>query len=322
MTYLQPKNLCPNMMYKYFGNIKYAFDSIKGNEIHFDSVKEFNDPFECYNELLYIDDPMNFSLFDVLRINNHFSKREDNKQTRQEYLDCILNFEIYNSIMCYLKTNSYFLKERAGDFPYSESRDDLFAFLLKQMNLGNELHMRICKKTVIEYFCKRWDLCKFIPGMVKELTKDHTGRAKRQDSEVQVSCFSEVNDSILMWGYYAKSHRGICVEYDFTDTRLKEKAGHVIYSKNRDFHSDKWYLLKSDCWQHEKEWRIAQAFPVEKLCIPVKKIFFGIDFDYANEELYQEIVDCAISKNIGLFRAVQNESDYKINFTPLLSKEM
>ena len=166
MTYLQPKNLCPNMMYKYFGNIKYAFDSIKGNEIHFDSAKEFNDPFECYNELLYIDDPMNFSLFDVLRINNHFSKREDNKQTRQEYLDCILNFEIYNSIMCYLKTNSYFLKERAGDFPYSESRDDLFAFLLKQMNLGNELHMRICKKTVIEYFCKRWDLCKFIPGMV------------------------------------------------------------------------------------------------------------------------------------------------------------
>ena len=76
-----------------------------------------------------------------------------------------------------------------------------------------------------------------------------------------------------MWGYYAKSHRGICVEYDFTDTRLKEKAGHVIYSKNRDFHSDKWYLLKSDCWQHEKEWRIAQAFPVEKLCIPVKKSF-------------------------------------------------
>lgn len=125
-----------------------------------------------------------------------------------------------------------------------------------------------------------------------------------------------------MWGYYAKSHRGICVEYDFTDTRLKEKAGHVIYSKNRDFHSDKWYLLKSDCWQHEKEWRIAQAFPVEKLCIPVKKIFFGINFDYANEELYQEIVDCAISKNIGLFRTVQNESDYKINFTPLLSKEM
>lgn len=78
---------------------------------------------------------MNFSLFDVLRINNHFSKREDNNQTRQAYLNGTTNFEIYNSIMCYLKTNSHFLKEKANGFPFSESREDLFDFLLKQMDL-------------------------------------------------------------------------------------------------------------------------------------------------------------------------------------------
>lgn len=321
MTYLQPKNLCPNRMYKYFGNIEYARDSIRSNEIHFDSVGKFNDTFECYNELLYIDDPMNFSLLDVLQINNDFSKRKDKSQTRKEYLSSTKNFEIYNSVMCFLKTNIYFLNDKAKKFPFDDSRDDLFDFLLKQMNLKNELHMRISKQTVIEYFCERWDLCEFIPEMLKKLTKDCTGRVKRQDSDVQVSCFSEENDSILMWAYYAKSHKGICVEYDFTDISLKEKAGHVIYSKNREFNSDQWYLLKSDCWQHEKEWRIAQVYPVEKLCIPVKNIFFGINFDYANEDSYQEIVDCAMSKNIGLFRAIQNEFDYKINFTPLLSKE-
>ncbi len=96
MTYLQPKNLCPNRMYKYFGNIEYAFASIKNNEIHFDSAGGFNDPFECYNELLYIADPMHFSLFNVLQINTHFCEREENNHTRQEYLNGtrILKFTI------------------------------------------------------------------------------------------------------------------------------------------------------------------------------------------------------------------------------------
>lgn len=30
-----------------------------------------------------------------------------------------------------------------------------------------------------------------------------------------VACFSETNTSALMWGHYAQSHRGFCLEYDF-----------------------------------------------------------------------------------------------------------
>ena len=30
-----------------------------------------------------------------------------------------------------------------------------------------------------------------------------------------VSCFSEVNDSIVIWSHYANNHKGFCLEYDF-----------------------------------------------------------------------------------------------------------
>ena len=39
-------------------------------------------------------------------------------------------------------------------------------------------------------------------------------------AEIQynIACFSEDNTSSLMWGHYADSHKGFCLEYDFTET--------------------------------------------------------------------------------------------------------
>ena len=31
----------------------------------------------------------------------------------------------------------------------------------------------------------------------------------------KISCFSENKDSLLMWSYYANSHKGVCLEFDF-----------------------------------------------------------------------------------------------------------
>ena len=43
---------------------------------------------------------------------------------------------------------------------------------------------------------------------LKELLKDIL------EDEYGITCFSEVNDDILMWSHYADSHRGICLEFD------------------------------------------------------------------------------------------------------------
>lgn len=43
-----------------------------------------------------------------------------------------------------------------------------------------------------------------------------------------VSCFSEVNDGLLMWAHYADKYCGICLEFD-TDNELFKKAKKVDY---------------------------------------------------------------------------------------------
>mgnify|MGYP002227506002 FL=1 len=34
---------------------------------------------------------------------------------------------------------------------------------------------------------------------------------------VLVGCFSERNDSLLMWSHYADEHRGLCIGYNLHD---------------------------------------------------------------------------------------------------------
>lgn len=70
------------------------------------------------------------------------------------------------------------------------------------------------------------------------------------EAQRHIACFSEKNDSSLMWGHYANGHRGFCLEYDFksilkpcnggcTDVRecnnfmITPTIAPVIYSKTR-----------------------------------------------------------------------------------------
>lgn len=99
----------------------------------------------------------------------------------------------------------------------------------------------------------------------------------------RVSCFSERNDSILMWSHYADEHKGFVLGYDFRTDFNKEVLDSlypVIYSKKRydatdairylvgelvkmrnNINQDQLFILaaalyKSKDWSYEKEWRI------------------------------------------------------------------
>ena len=101
-----------------------------------------------------------------------------------------------------------------------------------------------------------------------------------------VSCFSAGGwDNQLMWSHYAGNYTGICIEYDFTHIdgntgfvfpvkysnerptlKLKDLGFQFVKSENgldiqqqgeTDIQSILQYLLvKNECWQYEKEWRI------------------------------------------------------------------
>lgn len=89
-------------------------------------------------------------------------------------------------------------------------------------------------------------------------------------SDFRVACFSQVKDSILMWSHYAKNHTGFCIEYDFSQSPLKDYLHPVRYLKTRQYVPGTFAntdgamanqiiyeatLHKFEGWSYEKEWR-------------------------------------------------------------------
>ena len=79
-----------------------------------------------------------------------------------------------------------------------------------------------------------------------------------------VACFSEVNNSFPMWGYYAADHKGMCLGYNLYELINEYQCMPIIYSDKLLFYNEEDSernilantLTKSDQWGHEKEWRI------------------------------------------------------------------
>ncbi len=55
-------------------------------------------------------------------------------------------------------------------------------------------------------------------------------------NHIYLTCFSEINDSILMWSHYTHNHEGICIEYNFKELNFNNPLTRytfpVIYSDN------------------------------------------------------------------------------------------
>lgn len=87
-----------------------------------------------------------------------------------------------------------------------------------------------------------------------------------------VCCFSEVDDSLLMWGHYTRNHTGVVISfktavdyfgYDFRDIKYTndriQVPSYFGLEKSDPLVTDNWQrdLLtsKAECWSYEKEWR-------------------------------------------------------------------
>ncbi len=116
------------------------------------------------------------------------------------------------------------------------------------------------------------------PGVVK----DATSTIQKWRKLMKVCSFSEINNSLLMWGHYADNHRGFCLEYNLeglgADYRLRETLYPVIYT-NQIYDLTQWALTlvtpdrgrfntelpilcvihKCDEWKYEKEWRMVRV---------------------------------------------------------------
>lgn len=88
-----------------------------------------------------------------------------------------------------------------------------------------------------------------------------------------IACFTETDDSLLMWSHYANNHSGMCIEYDLMkiNEQLRFSPVPVVYGGERvrlstidqdSFEAESKKVLiesltsKSQEWSYEREWRI------------------------------------------------------------------
>ncbi len=190
-----------------------------------------------------------------------------------------------------------------------------------------------------KYLAKDWpnDVIKKIKSASLEQLKPTLIRAARQANEQiieefistrGVSCFSEVNDELLMWAHYADKYTGFCLEFK-TDNELFEKARKVhyvdkipkldiqsIYAEgDRDEMLDL-FCTKSKSWEYESEWRVihgnagtAYTYPVEALT----GVYFGPNMPF---EVFEVI--CLVlqgqNSHVKFWQGKRSDTNFKVEF--------
>ena len=135
---------------------------------------------------------------------------------------------------------------------------------------------------------------------------------------------------MLMWCYYADSHKGICIEYDLskllktpTNQKIIDSLTKVQYSPNRIdcLHGDaednvvKILTSKSDVWSHEQEWRIVCETNNEWLPFDcISGVYLGKKFNLKSP-LYKRLVD-SLEDNSGIkiYKAKLHTTKYQLEF--------
>jgi hypothetical protein len=143
-----------------------------------------------------------------------------------------------------------------------------------------------------------------------------------------VSCFSEVNDELLMWAHYADKYTGFCLEFS-TNNELFDKARKVDYVENmpklniKSIYADgerdemmNLFCTKSKSWGYEKEWRVihgkagtAYTYPREVLT----GVYFGPNMSF---EVIEIICLILLGQNphVKFYRSKRSEITFKVEF--------
>lgn len=139
----------------------------------------------------------------------------------------------------------------------------------------------------------------------------------------KVACFSERNNALPMWSYYANSHRGVCFKYDL---RMLDLSDPVYEITKKSIHKV-WYsdvchedkdgtfspFFKSQEWSHEQEWRLFRTSGDSHLHFPcMTEIYLGVNFDGMLNDIALAIEKSG--REIKLYRALPCRDSFKLRF--------
>lgn len=184
-----------------------------------------------------------------------------------------------------------------------------------------------------------------VPGQYEEVVKmdsvmfDMDKRLSEQiDMKFRIGSLCTDFKNNLMWSHYADSHKGFCIEYDFSCWSAEQAKIFILpvfYSKERP--KFPWELIlandtndvnvknrvakkmllslltKDEVWNYENEWRIITmpSNDVDNIIMPpISCIYIGA---LCSEENKQMLMKIASERNIPVKQMVVDRGEYKLH---------
>ena len=182
----------PSRLYRYRAVNDHTFDALRKDEIWGSSIFSFNDPFECMPH------------YDPERAKELLKREMDIGQIAEKY-------RAYKNGSSVPALQSIFSEEQL-QWLFSVLPEDIQPEALENpFSLFRENALRLLECCQDEF--------------EKVFYRTLIDEQKRRS----IACFTESNDNSAMWGHYADSHRGFCIEYDFQKilTACSEKCADV-----------------------------------------------------------------------------------------------
>ena len=182
----------PSRLYRYRAVNEHTFDALRKDEIWGSSIFSFNDPFECMPH------------YDPERAKELLKREMDIGRIAEKYraykngdsvpaLQSIFSEEQLQWLFSVLPED---IQPEALENPFSLFRENA----LRLLECCQDEFEKVFYRTLID-----------------------------EQKQRSIACFTESNDNSAMWGHYADSHRGFCIEYDFQKilTACSEKCADI-----------------------------------------------------------------------------------------------
>ncbi len=191
------KSNLPKRLFRYRRFTENNLNALRNDEIWGSQVTEYNDPYE------YIP------CYDIEKVNQFLNNEFDENVIKHQ-------LSILKTGYTPQQIKNLFNKETLHILTENVAKIDDISAVSKVMSAQKPL--------VIQYLQSKFDaiIKDFFVGIVQAETK------------YNVACFSESNNSSLLWGHYADGHKGFCLEYNFTEnlTECKQPCNNVRICSN------------------------------------------------------------------------------------------
>lgn len=186
------KSNLPKRLFRYRQFTENSLNALRNDEIWGSQVTKYNDPYE------YIP------CYDIKKV-NQFLNREFDENVIEQQLSILKAGNIPQQF------KSLFSEKTLHTLIENVAKIDDISTVSKGMSAQ--------KPFVIQYLQSKFDA----------IIKDFFVGVAEAEKKYNVACFSENNNSSLMWGHYADGHKGFCLEYDFTEnlTDCNQSCGNI-----------------------------------------------------------------------------------------------